>query len=145
MSFASDIAKFAKLTNSSLDQAGRAIALDLYGSIQKDTPADTGRARGSWQTTIGTPATGDPVRSLSEAQAELKRVAGEFKMGSVIYLTSNLVYIGKLEFGGYGTGQYSTSKTTRDGYSVQAPYGMARVNVARIQSMVRKAVSDNRV
>lgn len=145
MSFAKDFERFAKLTNASLDQTGRAIALDLFGSIQEDTPAETGRARGSWQTTIGTPANGDPVRTLSAAQAELRQKATEFKMGSVIWLTSNLVYIGKLEFGGYGTGQYATNKTTRDGYSVQAPYGMARVNAARIQSIVRKAVAENKV
>lgn len=145
MSFAKDFERFAKLANTSLDETGRTIALDLFTAIQKDTPAKSGRARGSWQTTIGTPASGDPIRTLSDAQAELNSTASSFKMGRVIYLTSNLVYIGKLEFGGYGTGQYSTSKTTRDGYSVQAPYGMARVNAARIQSMVRKAVSENKV
>lgn len=145
MSFAKDFERFAKLTNASLDETGRTIALDLFTAIQKDTPVKSGRARGSWQTTMGTPASGDPIRTLSDAKAELDSTVQSFKMGRVIYLTSNLVYIGKLEFGGYGTGQYSTSKTTRDGYSVQAPYGMARVNAARIQSMVRKAVSENKV
>jgi hypothetical protein len=145
MSFADEVARFAKLTNSSLDETGRAIALDLFGSIQEDTPADTGRARGSWQTTIGSPANGDPKREFSQAQSELKQRVAQFKMGSVIYLTSNLVYIGKLEFGTYGTGPGATSKTTRDGFSIQAPYGMVRKNAARIQSIVSKAVRDNKV
>jgi len=142
MSFAKDFERFAKLANTSLDETGRAITLDLFGSTMKDTPAKTGRARGSWQTTIGAPASGDPIRTLSDAQAELNSTASSFKMGRVIYLTSNLIYIGKLEFGLYiGVGP----KITADGFSTQAPAGMARVNAARIQSIVRKAVSENKV
>jgi hypothetical protein len=145
MTFAADMARFAKLTNSSLDETGRAIALGLFSSVIKDTPVDTGRAKGSWQTTIGSPANGDLDRKESAATSELGNRVAQFKMGSVIYLTSNLVYIGRLEFGTYGTGVGATSKTTRDGFSIQAPYGMARKNVARIQSIVRKAASENRV
>ena len=142
MSFASDVAKYAKLAGASVDETGRAITLDLFGAIQKDTPAKSGRARGSWQTTMGTPASGDPIRTLSDAKAELDSTVQSFKMGRVIYLTSNLVYIGKLEFGLYNGGG---PNTTTDGFSIQAPAGMARVNAARIQSMVRKAVAENKV
>ena len=142
MSFAKDFERFAKMTNASLDETGRTIALDLFTAIQKDTPVKSGRARGSWQTTMGTPASGDPIRTLSDAKAELDSTVQSFKMGRVIYLTSNLVYIGKLEFGLYNGGG---PNTTTDGFSIQAPAGMARVNAARIQSMVRKAVSENKV
>ena len=62
MSFASDIAKYAKLAGASVDETGRAIVLELFGSVIKDTPVDTGRARGNWQTTIGTPANGQTDR-----------------------------------------------------------------------------------
>jgi hypothetical protein len=145
MSFSDDVARFAKRTNSSLDETGRGIALELFASVIKDTPADTGRARGSWQTTIGGPAVGNPRRAESAALSEVNRKTGQFKMGSVIYLTSNLVYIGRLEFGTYGTGPGATNKTTRDGFSVQAPYGMVRKNAARIQSIVSKAVRNNKL
>lgn len=131
MSFASDLAKFAKLTNSSLDETGRAITLELFGSVIKDTPVDTGRARGNWQTSLGAPKDGEINRDgAGPALAEVASESAKFGMGKVIYLANGLPYIYRLEF---------------LGWSKQAPAGMARRNVARIQSIVRKAVSDNRV
>jgi hypothetical protein len=131
MSFASDVAKFAKLTNASMDETGRAIALELFSSIIKDTPVDTGRARGNWQTSIGTPKGGQVTRNgEGPALAEAASETAKFGMGKLVWLSNNLPYIYRLEY---------------LGWSNQAPDGMARKNVARIQSIVRKAVSDNRV
>ena len=130
MSFASDVAKFAKLTNASLDETGRAIVLELFGSVIKDTPVDTGRAKGNWQTTIGTPASGTTDRlGEAEALAEVSQEAASFGAGKVIYLSNGLPYILRLEYG----------------WSKQQPGGMARRNAARIQSIVRKAVSEHKV
>lgn len=146
MSFASDVEAYAKKAGASLDETSRAIVLDLFGKIIKDTPADTGRARGNWQTTIGAPANGEVSRTGEDgALAEINSAAASFGAGKVIYLTNNLPYIWSLEYGGYGTGPGATEKTTRDGYSIQAPYGMVRVGVARIQSIVAKAARDNKV
>ena len=131
MSFASDVAKFAKLTNASMDETGRAIVLELFSSVIKDTPVKSGRAKGNWQTSITNPKigvldrTGDAV-AINEATSE----SAKFGMGKVIYLANNLPYIYRLEF---------------LGWSIQAPDGMARKNVARIQSIVRKAVAENKV
>ena len=131
MSFASDVAKFAKLTNASLDQTGRAIALELFGSVIKDTPVDTGRARGNWQTSMDSSAIGETDRKgEGPALAEVSQQTASFGAGKVIYLTNNLPYIYRLEF---------------LGWSQQSPDGMARKNVARIQSIVRKAVAENKV
>ena len=131
MSFASDVARFAKLTNASLDQTGRAIALELFGSVIKDTPVDTGRARGNWQTSMDSPATGETDRKgEGPALAEVSQQTASFGAGKVIYLTNNLPYIYRLEY---------------LGWSQQSPDGMARKNVARIQSIVRKAVAENKV
>lgn len=130
MSFASDVAKFAKKTNSSLDQTGRAIALELFRSVILDTPVDTGRARGNWQTSIGTPKESEIDRDGSgPALAEAATETSKFGMGKVIFLANGLPYILRLEYG----------------WSKQQPGGMARRNVARIQSIVKKAVSDNKV
>lgn len=130
MSFASDVAKFAKLTNSSLDETGRAITLELFGSVIKDTPVDTGRARGNWQTSIGAPKDGEINRDGSgPALAEVAAESAKFGMGKVIYLANGLPYILRLEYG----------------WSKQQPGGMARRNAARIQSIVRKAVAENKV
>ena len=131
MSFASDVAKYAKLAGASVDETGRAIVLELFGSTIKDTPVKSGRAKGNWQTTIGTPASGTTDRlGEAEALAEVSQQAASFGAGKVIYLTNNLPYIYRLEF---------------LGWSQQSPDGMARKNVARIQSIVRKAVAENKV
>ena len=130
MSFASDVAKFAKLAGASVDETGRAIVLELFGSTIKDTPVDTGRARGNWQTSMDSPATGETDRKSEQAAlAEVSQEAASFGAGKVIYLSNGLPYIMRLEYG----------------WSKQQPGGMVRRNVARIQSIVRKAVAENKV
>lgn len=130
MSFASDVAKYAKLAGACVDETGRAIVLELFGSVIKDTPVDTGRARGNWQTSMDSPATGETDRKgEGPALAEVSQQAASFGAGKVIYLSNGLPYILRLEYG----------------WSKQQPGGMARKNVARIQSIVRKAVAENKV
>ena len=161
MSFASDVSKFAKLTGKSIDQTGASIALELFSSIIKDTPADTGRARGNWQCSLDAPITSQvnaggapgsespaPDGDGSEAKkaiADVRNTAIKFIGGTTIYLTNNLPYIWSLEYGGYGRGDGATEKTGGTGFSIQAPAGMVRKNAARIQSIVAKAARENKV
>ena len=131
MSFASDMEAYAKKAGASLDETSRAIVLELFGSVIKDTPVDTGRAKGNWQTTIGAPASGTVDRlGESEALADVAQQTASFGAGKLIYLSNNLPYIYRLEY---------------VGWSQQAPGGMLRKNVARIQSIVAKAARDNKV
>lgn len=146
MSFAKDFERFAKLTNASLDETGRAIALELFSGVIKDTPVDTGRARGNWQASIGAPETGQiaggdesktetPAPNgdgpkTAEAIRAVDGIIDKFGMGKVIYLSNNLPYIYRLEF---------------MKWSDQAPAGMVRKNAARIQANIRKAVAENKV
>jgi hypothetical protein len=55
-------------------------------------------------------------------------------LGSLTWLSNNLPYIEKLEYGGYPDGP-----NTIGGFSKQAPAGMVRVNMARITAHVRAA------
>jgi len=146
VSFSKDFERFAKLTNASLDQTGRAISLELFSGVIRDTPADTGRARGNWQASIGTPengvisggdesATETPAPNgdgpkTAEAIKAVDRIIDSFGMGKVIYLSNNLPYIYRLEF---------------LAWSKQSPAGMVRKNAARIQANIRKAVAENKV
>ena len=130
MSFASDMAKFAENAGKSLEATGQGIALSLFTAIIKDTPVDTGRARGNWQATIGTPARGVIDRSGDAgAIAEVTSESKNFEAGTVFYLTNSLPYIYGLEYG----------------RSKQSPAGMVRKNVARIQSIVAAEARKNRV
>ena len=87
-----------------------------------------GRLRNNWQFTFGQPATGteegvDP--SGSKATAELRATAGRLKMGQVFYMTNNLPYATRIEFG----------------HSKQAPQGMVRVTVAEHEVSIREAAA----
>lgn len=146
MSFSSDIEGFAKRAGATVDETLRAVALELFGSVIKDNPVETGRAKGNWQTTIGAPASGEVDRlGDSAALAEMRSVTAQFSAGKTIYLTNNLPYIWKLEYGGYGTGPGATEKTGGTGFSIQAPAGFVRKNVARIQQIVAKEARANKI
>lgn len=146
MSFASDMEAYAKKAGLSLNQTVVSVALELYGSVIKDTPADTGRARGNWQCSIGSPLSGvlsgegesgtetdAPNGDGPKTAAAVKEVRGvllKYEPGQTVYLANNLPYIRRLEY---------------DGWSDQAPAGMVRKNIARIQQIVAKAARDNKI
>jgi len=93
MSFKADISRFAKKTNSSLDEACRAIKISLFNSVIMDTRVRTGRLRGNWQTSTGSPVTSETGRldpsGASATQETEQKVTG---IGTVDYLTNNLPY-----------------------------------------------------
>ena len=129
MTFSADIARFAEKAGESLDRTVRMVTLELFSAVIKSTPVDEGRARGNWQTTTGSPASGElDIRSEAATLAELKANVGG--AGKVTYLANNLPYIYRLEMG------WSTKK---------APKGMVRKNFTRIESMISKAARENRV
>lgn len=129
MTFEADIAAFAKAAGESLDATVRAITIELFSGVIMSTPVDTGRARGNWQTTTETPATGEVDRTGETGSiAEVHAKSGG--VGSVTFLTNNLPYIMKLE----------------EGHSDQSPpYAMARGNFERVQSIVESEARRNRV
>ena len=103
--------------NGHIDDRVRAATIGVFTGIRKDTPVDTGRARGNWQCTIGAPFGGENANGSDEQiQQTIPRRAG-----SVVYLTNNVPYIQKLEY---------------DGHSSKAPTGMVRINVARFERLL---------
>jgi hypothetical protein len=134
-SFSRDMKRFADLTKANMEKQVRGVTLALFKSIIIGTPVDTGRARGNWQTSIGQPITGTVTRldpSGSAAVDEAKANIGP--LGGITWLSNNLPYIGTLEYGGYPDGP-----NTIGGFSKQAPAGMVRINVARIESLLKQA------
>jgi hypothetical protein len=81
----------------------------------------------------------------TNAIAEAKAFAGG--SGKITYLSNNLPYIAVLEYGLYPNPSKGgrTIKgvhyglNTINGYSRQAPAGMVRINMARIQDIIRDA------
>ena len=129
MSFADDVRKFSVAAGESSDGIVRAVTLSLFNGIIRDTPVDTGRARGNWQTTVGAPAGG--VIERSGASAAIAEVEANTPKGSgqETYLANDLPYIEDLE----------------KGSSKQSPEGMVRRNMDRIERNLKKAIRDNKV
>lgn len=129
MAFADDVRKFAVKAGESSDGIVRAVTLSLFNGIIRDTPVDTGRARGNWQTTVGQPASGSVDRlgagvAIAEVEAKTPKGAGQ-----ETYLANDLPYIEELE----------------KGSSKQAPEGFVRRNMDRIERNLKKAIRDNKV
>lgn len=106
----------------------RGTILGLAQKVIKRSPVDTGRFRNNWQSSIGNPSPGrtetvDP--SGSRAISAAASVSKSLDMGQAFYLTNNLPYAMKLEYG----------------YSAQAPNGMVRITAAEFQSEINKAAA----
>lgn len=102
----------------------QAVAMQVLTGVVQMSPVDTGRFRGNWQVTIGSPSrqallatdkSGAPTITNGVATIE-----GAPPFG-VIYITNNLVYAAKLE----------------EGHSRQAPAGMVAVTIANVESQFR--------
>lgn len=135
MTFEADLRRFARNAGDKGDALTRKLCLEVTKRVVMRTPVDTGRLRANWQATLNIPAAGeitltDPsgTSTISKASAVAQRAPG-----NVFWLVNNLPYAQVAEYGLWGTGDGATNKTTRDGYSVQAPYGMVRVTLDEIK------------
>jgi len=129
MSFSGDIRSFTTKTTQAHGKIARVATLELFNGVIRATPVDTGRARGNWQTSVGAPVNGEIARegdaaALAEVEAKTPQGAGQ-----ITYLSNNLPYIEELE----------------NGSSTQAPEGMVRKNMDRVQRMVETAIRKNKV
>lgn len=141
----SKLGKYLEDKGRDMEQGVANALFELSSDIINRTPVDEGAARSSWAADINKMSAsysdkGDKSgkRTINRTRAKTKR----FKLGDTFYLFSNLVYMPKLEFGGYGTGAGATSKTTRDGFSIQAPHGMVRKSIDNFGKNLDKAIKD---
>lgn len=120
MSFTTDMERWAKKANATISEVVVEFVLDLTekiivgdGAALPGTPVNTGWARNNWVATIGAPNTGvvmvkDKTGAFAMQSASVVSVSAP---GNVWYLTNNVAYINRLEYG----------------YSKQAPKGMVRL------------------
>lgn len=122
--FSLDMTKFLEKTKTNVEAKVRAICLDLYSGISYETPVDTGRARANWFTSIGRPDNSTTTDTDPSGSKGIARAQADIKMapGNVFYISNNLPYIYRLEF---------------EGWSKQAPRGMVRITIDRIQRELR--------
>lgn len=117
-SFTIDIERFARKTRSTVDEAARAIKIELFNSVVMDTRVDTGRLRGNWQTTTGSPARGEIERLDPAGTQTTSDVQATVRGDTVDWLTNNLPYAAVWE--------------ERD--------GMVARNMVRVDQIIREVV-----
>lgn len=85
-----------------------------------------GRFRNNWQASVNSmnlTANESPDSDGSASMIKAKRVTDSLEMGSTFYLSNNLPYAQRLEYG----------------WSKQAPSGMLRLSVAELQARMNEA------
>ena len=101
--------------------------IGLSSDIIMDTPVLSGRLKNNWFVSVNQGSNETTERTGNESIGRVNAV--KFKLGDTLYLTNNLPYAEKIEFGLYP----SPSKTgkTVNGFSAKAPAGMCRKNIIR--------------
>ena len=115
----------------------------LTGIVPR-TPVDTGRARASWQVTIGSPSQAVPPEGGSYREpgaAEALQAMSNLQPGQTVWISSALPYILVLEFGGYPNPPKVVTGKSVSGFSRQAPAGMVRVTFEELKQIVMEAAS----
>ena len=133
-----DLSAYAKKKGVEFKEVRKAYAFALYSSIVQKTPKDTGRAQGNWNVSVGTvDSTVDP--SKTTPQYKSPKQFPEPNGDDPIYISNNLPYITKLEYGGYqdpvqkGTWNPKTKQyevRSEGGFSKRAPEGMVGLTLA---------------
>ena len=103
----------------------RGTLLSMSSRIIKRSPVDTGRFRNNWMPTFGSASkaqTNEVDPSGTKAQSNVQQLLMNFEIGQTFYLTNNLPYSNRLEFG----------------YSQQAPQGMLRITAAEYDAEIKK-------
>ena len=136
MSFEGDIIKFTNKSVAEADKIRRGVILKLFSAVIDDTPVDTGRLRGNWQTSVNAPKENELAqtdRGGNRAKAKIAKNLGKF--GDTVYFSNNLPYAKVAE---YGEWNGPTDKVTGDGFSKKAPAGMVRKNAIRFQNILKR-------
>ena len=123
MSFTSDLKKFQVKLSEANDELIQGVEIALFSAVIMDSPVDTGRFRANWQPSINNPDAGLLAEHDPSGQATIGKITTYVQGlsgGRITYLTNNLPYAQRLEYG----------------YSGQAPQGMVRRNAARFQQLV---------
>lgn len=144
--FNADLAGIAAQIDVALATVVKKVTVEAFNSITELTPVDTGRARASWDVSLGAPSDFLPPDVSPETRAERKKnkkpkkieptmaAAASAQEGKAfdaialidakqpVFIVSNLPYIEALE----------------EGHSKQAPAGMVRLTVAALEIGLEK-------
>ena len=127
MGFGDDVTKWGEKQKRRVRTIRKKIVFGAFTRVIMRTPVLTGRARGNWQATVGTPAGGTIEEFDKSGMSTMAKVNGlRLEDDQPAFLTNNLPYIEKLE----------------KGTSQQAPAGMVGVTVAEFHGMAEKIMKE---
>ena len=126
--FAINVRKWAEVAELSLEQTVRAATLEVFGSVIRKSPVDTGRFKGNWQID----QRGFQYDKFDkDGQATLDLITAKVsksEVGGIVSLINSLPYAERLEFG----------------YSGQAPQGMVRLTAMEFEAAAKTAAAKAR-
>jgi len=134
-----------------LNEKLTAIYVKTLSNIVSATPVhfkDGGRLKNNWFLTVAQPSgkTRGGSANGSSSLAELGKMP-DYVLDKKIYFTNNLPYANTVEYGGYplikdqSNGTWTGSRyqhLSSRGYSRQAPNGMVRVNIKKMEARIKK-------
>ena len=132
-SFAKDIEGFAKRTEKALTDSFRELVVEIGACVIKFSPVLTGRFKGNWQMTVGSPSTYSVPSYDPEGEAtlaKLKVMASTLNPGEVAYIVNNLSYAYNVEV---------------EGWTVTPAYQPVQRTYAEFDALANEAVMRNRV
>jgi hypothetical protein len=86
---------FAATVQQDYSRATRAVALEWFSGVIRRTPVDTGRMRGNWLTTSGTP--NYSVTDRTDEGAAISEARNNIDPLGITYMTNNLPYAERRE------------------------------------------------
>jgi hypothetical protein len=148
--FGREIAKYAQRTGKRIEQVVRAVAVQTLSGIVKDTPVDTGRLRGNWQTSAGTPIYTQIDREDKNGATVIKEIVDNVNPRGVTYMTNNLPYAKRRNDEGGARYMVERKNGIRQPRPENVPAisagtgvnaGFVEKNMARIERNLKEAVS----
>lgn len=118
-----------------IEQGIKSIEAETYKNIIMKTPVDAdggtdaGRARANWICSYDAPAQHERKQNDTDGNKTVMNMLPKVDnstWGDKVYLSNNVPYIQKLEYGLYPNPPKNGSGKTINGYSTQAPKGMVR-------------------
>lgn len=126
-SFSQGLQNYRDRTVQQLEAIFHQVVIDIGTSLIVLSPVDTGRFKGNWQVTVGSPAN----HSLNvydkvghETIARITADVAQLTLGQTAYISNQLIYGVPLEYG----------------HSQQAPNGFVRITLAMFDQIVKEAV-----
>ena len=116
--------KFAQRAGARLEDVARKVTLDLFSSVVRLSPVDTGRFRANWNVSYGTPDLTVTESTQQGRGATEAAKALTLPVGGVLYLANALPYSLRLE----------------NGWSKQAPTGMVKLSVQNFNDYIKAAL-----